>query len=296
MDIPCFISSDPTFWFSLVESIFESKNLTNFRDRFNAILLALPNHLQLEAKPFLSRFQQLTADDNDGKRLTYEELKKRIISITSVPEEQRLKELLDNVQIGTRTPSQFLNYLRNLQGDAGERDNKFLRSIFMRNLPTEIRNIIASHKYENLDDMATTADLIWQKPEPSITSVFDNQHLNSTKGNSEVFIQHILKMRTEHNEETKELRKALTDISKKLENLQSDFSHSINSLRTEIDYLKRSQKFVSPAHNSPFNTGAAGSSSRGEVNSNGWCYFHQKFGRSAFKCSQPCSFSHQQGN
>lgn len=298
MDIPCFISADTAFWFSLVESVFTSKKVTELRDKINAILLALPNHLQLEAKPFLAKFEQLTADDAVGRRQTYEELKQRIILLTSIPEEQKLQELLDSAKIGTRTPTQFMNYIRNLQGDAGDGNNKFLRTIFMRNLPTDIRNIVISQKFDNLDDMAATADLIWKKPDTEIFNVFrdpESQTQQASANNS--LIQQIVKWNTSKNEETQELKLAMNKLSKQMDDLQAEFSRSIQSLRSEVDYIHNSLRSQSlPRQNIHRNTLATGRRMEPEIDTNTLCFFHQKFGNSAFRCSQPCSFSNQQGN
>lgn len=227
MDIPTFSSADPAFWFTLVESIFESKNVTNPRDKINAVLLALPNHLQLEAKPILSKFQQLAVDDAVGKRQTYEELKQKIILLTTIPEEQRLQELLNNAQSGTRTPTQFLNYIRNLQGDAGGRNNKFLQTIFMRNLPTDIRNIIIAQQFGTLDHMAATADLIWKKPEAQVFNVFGEENTSTQTTSGNPLIQHIAKMKTSQDEEIQELKLTIRQLSRQIEELHSEFSSSI---------------------------------------------------------------------
>lgn len=297
MDIPTFISADPSFWFTLVESIFASQKVTNVRDKFNAILLSLPNHLQLETKPFLTRLANITDDNAEGKRQLYEDLKKKIISITSIPEEQRLQELLHGAQIGTRTPSQFLNYLRNLQGDAGDRDNKFIRWIFLQNLPTDTRNIIISQQKENLDDMATTADLLWQRPNGNIANIFGQS--SSSMASPERDLIHIIsEAKSSHSNEIKELKLSISTLSKQMENMQTHFERSIESLKLDIGQLRQGQWHGGrqPSNSEARATGLPGHGI-GNTNFNSWCHFHQRFGNSAFKCTQPCNFNQSnQGN
>lgn len=298
MDIPTFIAADPIFWFTLVESIFTSHETTNVRDKFNAILLALPNHLRLEAKPFLSRLANITDDNTAEREVLYEELKKKIISITSLSEEHRLQELLHGVQIGTRSPSQFLNHLRNLQGDAGDRDSKYIRLIFLQNLPTDIRNIIVSQQKENLDDMATTADLLWQKPNGSIAKIFGEPSPSKASENSDV-IQKITEIKSTYSNEIGELKQCITKLTQQMETMQIHFSRSIDSLRSEIGQLHEKHVYVGrqPANSQAVAAGGLPGSNTGNPNFNSWCYFHQHFGRAAFKCTQPCSFSRSsQGN
>lgn len=298
MDIPTFIAADPIFWFTLVESIFTSHKTTNVRDKLNAILLALPNHLRLETKQFLSRLADIADDNTAEKKKLYEEVKKKIISITSIPEEQRLKELLHETQIGTRSPSQFLNHLRNLQGDAGDRNDKYIRWIFLQNLPTDIRNIIISQQKDNLDDMATTADLIWRKPNVNIANILSKPPFLEDSENSRL-IQKITEVKSTYSNEIRELKQSIATLTKQMENMLVQFSGSIDSLKSEIAQL----------HEKPWHFGGQLSNSQavaagglpgiksGNLNFNSWCYFHQRFGNTAFKCTQPCTFNHSsQGN
>lgn len=297
MELPSFINDDAAFWFSLVESIFKSKKVTNARDKFNSILLALPHHLQLETKPLLQRFSSVAEDDAAGKDLIYDSLKKKILDVTSVSEDQRLQELLDNAQIGTRTPSQFLNYLRNLQGDAGDTDSKYVRLIFLRNLPKDIKNIIVSQQKEKLDDMAQTADLLWERP-GSNRSASQNQQasqigsleaLSPQVAVQEELIQQIVRLRSTQREENQDIKAAMVKFSEQLEKMQMDFDRTIRSMRSELDLMK-SRTYDEVRRDRNFGRDAAvGLKSNGQ-NPTSWCYFHQRFGASAFKCSAPCTF------
>lgn len=298
MDLPAFLSADPAFWFTLVESIFTSRKVTSVREKFNAILLALPSHLQLETKPFLSRFANLTDQNAAERGILYEDLKKKIISITSIPEEQRLQELLHGAHIGTKTPSQFLNYLRNLQGDAGDRDNKYIRWIFLQNLPIDIRNIIISQQRENLDEMANTADLLWQKPNGNIAHFLGESSVSVASQKSDL-IQKITEAKSSNISEIRELRQSVATLTKQMGDMLTHFVASIDSLKLEINQLREKQCYVN--NKAPNSTAMAAGGLPGNdtinPNFNAWCYFHQQFGRSAFKCSQPCNFNQSnQGN
>lgn len=296
MDVPAFIVADPIFWFTLIESIFTSQKIINVRDKINAILLALPNHLQLETKPFLSKLTATAEENSDEKKKIYEDLKRRIITITSIPEEQRLQELLHSAHIGTRTPSQFLNYLRNLQGDAGDRDNKFIRLIFLQNLPTDIRNILIAQQKENLDDMAATADLLWQKPNGAISCTFGNDPVPVVSQNSDI-TQQISEIKSSYRNEVRELELSLADLSKKMDDMRINFQQSINALRCEVIQLREQQSNRNPSAQLAVAAGKLPGENRGHPNFNSLCYFHEKFGNSAYRCVQPCNFNpNNQGN
>lgn len=297
MDLPSFISDDSAFWFSLVESIFQSKKVTNPRDKFNAILLALPHHLQLEAKPLLRQLDSVADDDEEGRQGIYSSLKVRILDVTSISDEHRLQELLDNAQIGTRTPSQFLNYLRNLQGDAGDSNSKYLRLIFLRNLPKNIKNIIVSQRKENLDDMAETADLLWEGPGNSrgVSQERQTRQIGTLEAPSpqadvqDELIQQIVRLRSTQREENQSIRQAMTRLADQLEKMQVEFDRTIRSMRSELDLLGRRPSSEARRDRNIGKDFAAGLGDN--QNHTTWCYFHQRFGASAFKCSAPCTYS-----
>lgn len=304
MDLPCFMPADPVFWFSLLESIFASKNVTNSRDKFNAVLVALPPHLQLEAKPYLQQLTQVPRDDEDRRKQIYDTLKEKIIEITTVPEDRKLQELLDNAQIGTRTPSQFLNYLRNLLGNAGDENSKILRVIFLRNLPVTIKNILIAQQHENLDGMAQVADLLWESSGSSSQPLdrFSQQYpggvvptpsASSREGSTP---QPMSKITAEQMDEIKGLRDSIEKLTRQIELMKVEFSGSIQTIKSEIRDLRNAQvahrQGVSVSRQS-----TAGGRSGGNQASVSYCYFHKRFGSSAFKCESPCSFSGaEQGN
>ena len=296
MDLPSFIREDSEFWFSLVENLFKSKKINNPTDKFNAILLVLPHHLQLEAKPFLKQLTS-TEDNATGSEAVYATFKKKIIELTSVTEDRRLQELLDEAHIGTRIPSQFLTYLRNLQGDAGDANSKILRLIFLRNLPNDIRNIIVSQGKNDLDAMAQTADLLWEKPNSSVTDTSvrarPSHAVISQPTPDEALIQQIVKLKSSHKEEASVLHSELRKLSERLESMQSEFEHSIRSLRSELNSLKYQHHHEVSQH-PPSLSKATGWT--GDDAANPLCYYHKRFGNAAFKCTQPCTFVTRQGN
>lgn len=290
MDIPTFIPADPAFWFTLTESIFTSKKVINIRDKINAILLALPNHLKLETKPFFSQLAATADGDGEEEKKIYDNLKRRIITLTSVPEEQRLQELLHGASIGTRTPSQFLNYLRNLQGDAGTRDNKFIRLIFLQNLPTDIRNILIAQQKEDLDDMAATADLLWQKPSGNISCALRQAPVTLASRNSDI-VQQRSEINSFSKSEVRELKMDFVSLSEQMKDMQVGFQRSIDALRCEIIQLRSQRGSKNLSTQSAVAAGGLPGDNQSDPNLYALCYFHRKFGDSAFRCTQPCNFN-----
>lgn len=87
---------------------------------------------------------------------------------TSVSEQRRLRQLLSDVELGDRKPSQLLRRMRQLLGSR-KFDEALLRQLFLQRLPTHVQSILAASKDSvTLEDLAELADCILdiQPPEP----------------------------------------------------------------------------------------------------------------------------------
>ncbi|XP_018802454.1 PREDICTED: uncharacterized protein LOC108977292 [Bactrocera latifrons] len=87
----------------------------------------------------------------------YSTLKKRIITQFADSEQNRVKKLLQEQELGDMRPSKLLREMRSLPGS--EDNDNILKSIFMSQLPSNMRLII-SISNELLDKVALLADKI----------------------------------------------------------------------------------------------------------------------------------------
>ena len=70
------------------------------------------------------------------------------------------------------SPSRVLAETRSLLGESGSQD-RLLRKLFLNRLPAGVRSIIVSHTFEDLDQLAKTADRVMED-DHKCTSVFDD--------------------------------------------------------------------------------------------------------------------------
>lgn len=83
--------------------------------------------------------------------------------------ESKLRKLLRGNEIGDQRPSVFLQKLRNLAG--GQCNDNVLRTLFMEQLPENIRTVLAISEVTDLSKLATQADKVADITKPSLAVV-----------------------------------------------------------------------------------------------------------------------------
>lgn len=93
------------------------------------------------------------------KENKYVFLKSELIRRLSASEEKRVNQLLSDVELGERKPSQFLRHLRSLAGSSLQ-DESILRQLWLRRLPQQVQAILAAQADLPLQKVAELADRI----------------------------------------------------------------------------------------------------------------------------------------
>lgn len=97
----------------------------------------------------------------------YQKLKSTLISRFSTSEEERIRRLLSDEELGDRKPSQFLRHLRSLAGTTFS-DENLLRQLWIRRLPQHAQGILVAQSDLGLDRIADIADKILEaQPNPA---------------------------------------------------------------------------------------------------------------------------------
>ena len=318
--LPAYEGEDAHTFLSLVDATFTAYEVQDEPKKLLLTMGALTPELRVTA----TKLFDLEPETR------YEELKKLIIEKTKKPENQRIQQLLNGAEIGDRRPSDYLHYLRQLMGEKKEENGTILRTIFLNNLPAQMRPIVAATKALTLDDHAETADKIFDLMKPS------QQTINAIKGEVGHASTHnhtleISSIRLEFTGELHKLQIAASQTKAQLDNLQAAISRSdetIRALQTELQRLNYSRTYTQPP---PHYTGRGRSQSRGPPNTynrrgdtthtatpsaqpfpqgadqaratsphpNGpdattLCWYHATYGQQARSCHTPCSWN--QGN
>ncbi|RWS11202.1 uncharacterized protein B4U79_04372, partial [Dinothrombium tinctorium] len=170
--LPPFWTADPELWFHQIEAQFELKGITSDKTKFNYIASSLSGEIASEVRDLLI---------SPPKENMYGALKKALISRTSVSEEQRLQQLLQQEELGDRKPSQLLRRMKQLVGDKiSIIESTMFRSLFMQRLPEKIRLVLVAAKEEKLETIAEMADKVMEviTPASSIAAIGNENEID----------------------------------------------------------------------------------------------------------------------
>lgn len=144
--IPAFSEKDPELWFSLVDHSFEVNNITSEQDKFDQVTKAIQPRNEVKDMIMIILEKPYTA------------LKLALLQQKKQPQDSKAIKLLENAKIEDRKPSQFLTYLKNLGGAKVSED--FIRKIWMKQLPDNLQDILATQADRTLRQVADLADKV----------------------------------------------------------------------------------------------------------------------------------------
>lgn len=110
---------------------------------------------QLETK-YAIEVQDIFTNPPDKDK--YETLKTELINRLSASQGKRIRQLLEQEEIGDRSPSQFLRHMRRLAGTTVT--DEFLRTLWASRLPNMTRAIVTAQADLPLNKLAEIADQI----------------------------------------------------------------------------------------------------------------------------------------
>lgn len=151
--LPAFWPDKPAVWFAQVEAQFQIAGITADNTMFNYVIAQLDQKLAAEVEDLITR--------PPVKGQQYLKLKEELIRRLSMSEEQRVRQLISEEELGDRRPSQFLRHLRSLAGGALS-DENILRQLWLRRLPQQVQAILASQAELSLDKLADLGDKVME--------------------------------------------------------------------------------------------------------------------------------------
>lgn len=247
--LPPFWADRPAVWFAQIEAQFEISGITADSTKYNYVISQLDTKHAAEIEDIITQ---------PPKTEKYEKVKAELIRRLSSTEEQRIRKLLSDEEIGDRKPSQFLRHLRSLAGTIMQ-DQSILRQLWLRRLPGHIQAIITAQADLPLDKLADLADKILEvTPIPITPAVYAASAPTSTPTELHVLTTCL--------EELTRQVAALTERGR-------GFSRS----------------------NSPNRSRSRSRDSRGQ-NGSQLCWYHRVYKSKAEKCNKPCNWDEQAGN
>lgn len=193
---------------------------------------------------------------NPPEQDKYITLKNRMIQELSDSENKNIRKLLSELHLGDDKPSHLLRKMRELAGSSISDD--FLRTLFLQRLPPDMQSIlsVSSESLENISKMADKiADVRADSLAGNLCAISRSSRDRMVSSDSPL-------------NEVAALRAEIAALTKQVERLS----------RSQSRDRSRVRHFRSQYHSK-------------ERNAGGYCYYHERFGKKARKCREPCSFS-----
>lgn len=155
--LPPFWHDDPQSFFAMAELKFALHKVTSDTSKF-----------QLVASNFDAKLVSLCRDLilDPPERDKYSTLKRRILSALSPSQESNIRRLLHGQPLGSEKPTVYLQQLRNMATDqVGE---ALLRTLFLEQMPEDIRRVLVIGAEATLDQLAAQADKMLEMSRPAL--------------------------------------------------------------------------------------------------------------------------------
>ncbi|KAK3701031.1 hypothetical protein RRG08_063284 [Elysia crispata] len=149
LKLPEFWTTSPEVWFARVEAQFGTKNISTEQTKYDYIVSALDVKTTEEV-------QDVLVNPPDANK--YSVLKRALLKAFGKSQAQRDNELLNLNGLGDRKPTALLRKINALNDDP----QSLKRALFLSNLPTDIRSILAGQDFGDIQKLAEAADRIWE--------------------------------------------------------------------------------------------------------------------------------------
>ncbi|GFS76036.1 uncharacterized protein NPIL_303021 [Nephila pilipes] len=153
VQIPAFIPSTPSLWYTMLESIFElvvPKPITTSSTKYNHCVASLLSEIAMSVRNII-----ISPDKSD----TYAQLKKEIISRCGESKTQEIRRLLVGEQFHDRKPSKLLIAMQRCAENQNV-INSLLLELFLQQLPSNVQFVLSSISPLTAQKAAEIADKI----------------------------------------------------------------------------------------------------------------------------------------
>lgn len=152
LKVPPFIPRKPHLWFVQLEAQFSIAGITADLTKFCYAVSSLdPKY----AEEMVDVIMNPPANDK------YAEFKEKLCDRFSKLECSKMKQLLETVEMGDRSPSQFLRHMKSLAN--ATIPDEFVREMWISRLPANIQDILATQDEEtDVEIVAKLADKVFE--------------------------------------------------------------------------------------------------------------------------------------
>jgi hypothetical protein len=154
--LPDFWVKDPKMWFSQAEAQFRRARVTAQTTMYDYVLMKLPEDVVMSVLALVSAIEA----DPVKQEESYTLIKEALLGSYGKTKWQMAYALLDHPELGDRRPSAMMAEMLALRFETTAPDSLFL-ALFLRRLPSSIRDHLAAANHNTAAEMATHADILW---------------------------------------------------------------------------------------------------------------------------------------
>lgn len=253
-----FDEANPRVWFRQVESAFYTRQISSQRTKYHLVLAKIPTAIVADIEDVLDGIET-------HEECPYDCLKEVVLKRRGKSKAKAITEVLRNVQLGDRTPSQLLRHMLSLLGGC-KCDEELLRALWLERLPQYVQPFLAAIADDfTLTLLADKADKIMESSSmPSVSQVASSA--------TDSFPRAELKPSSS------------TDVS--------DLTRCVDRLITRLDRLEsRYDRAPRSRSRSTSRSRTPARRPSSKPRPSGLCWYHWRFGRTANNCTKPCNFS-----
>lgn len=148
--VPPFWDENPEIWFAQVEAQFANAGVISDISKFNTVVAAI------ETKILTQITDAVLQPPDAGKYLN---LKAVLLERYGASEQEKIRKLLSEIELGDRKPTQLLNEMRHLGGS--QINEQLLNTLWSNRLPSHVRAILQASSCD-LKGKAVLADKIME--------------------------------------------------------------------------------------------------------------------------------------
>lgn len=248
----------PVLWFAIFEGWLQANGVVDDAAQFSRLINRLPPAIGLDLADIIT---------NPPRTNKYAALKQAVLRRAEPSDLERVQQLRSNPSIGDDSPSMFLRKLRALGG--GLVEESFIRETWLSQLDDHAQAICEASD-EPLEVLAQRVDRIYARRKANASTTHQAIIYSTTAAD-----QPSLAAVADRHEQ----RNSLED---KLSRLFNEFERLSTQVRDLRDRSRERSRGRDRRDNQ--NRGASG-----------LCWFHQKYGVKARRCTPPCTFK-RQGN
>lgn len=262
---PPFWKENPALWFRQLESQFITNGITVSETKYHVAVGALDTAI-------ISQISDIIM--NPPEHGKYENLKERLQERFADSEERRFQKLLRNLDLGDKKPSHLWREMRDLAGP--NINDPLLKSLWLQRLPAQVQAIVSTDEGA-MPRLLTMAD--------KINEIIENRNIHVVADASSA--------------------RSLTPLTKACPPAGNQDSSAINAIERLCSQVTLLTQQVAALTNDDNNNQSRGrsatrastsrqrfqsrSQSR-EPNQSRICWYHQRFGNRATRCTTPCAF------